>query len=73
MMKNQSKLILAFVAGAAAGAAVAYIVTSDKGEEIMGEIRGLAGKIRENVADRMHKASATKHTEETQGEEFMGV
>ena len=71
-MKNQSKLILAFIAGAAAGAAVAYLVTSDKGEEIMGEIRGLAGKIRENVADRMNKAG-NKQGDETQGEEFMGV
>ena len=72
-MKNQSKLILAFIAGAAAGAAVAYLVTSDKGEEIMNEIKGLAGKIRENVAERMNKAAGAKQTDETQGEEFMGV
>jgi len=71
-MRNQSRLILAFIAGAAAGAAVAYLVTSDKGEEIIGEIRNLAGKIRENVSDRMAKNGA-KETPETEGEEFMGV
>ncbi len=72
-MKNQSKLILAFIAGAAAGAAVAYLVTSDKGEEIIDEIRSLAGKIRENVNDRMTKSTPENATEEHQGEEFMGV
>ena len=72
-MNNQSKLILAFIAGAAAGAAVAYLVSTDKGEELMGEIRGFAGKIRENVADRMNKSAGAKQADETQGEEFMGV
>jgi len=71
-MRNQSRLILAFIAGAAAGAAVAYLVTSDKGEEIIGEIRNLAGKIRENVNERMAK-SGGKETPEAEGEEFMGV
>ncbi len=65
-MKNQSKLILAFIAGAAAGAAVAYLVVSDKGEDIIAEIRNLAGKIRENVSERVTKASAGKPTEEHQ-------
>ena len=71
-MRNQSRLILAFIAGAAAGAAVAYLVTSDKGEEIMGEIRNLASKIRENVNDRMSK-SGPKETPEAESGEFMGV
>jgi hypothetical protein len=71
-MRNQSRLILAFIAGAAAGAAVAYLVTSDKGEEIIGEIRNLAGKIRDNVAERRGK-SGSKSGMETEGEEFMGV
>lgn len=72
-MKNQSRLILAFIAGAAAGAAVAYLVTSDKGEEIIDEIRNLASKIRENVNDRMAKPGTEKPADEHQGEEFMGV
>jgi len=72
-MKNQSKLILAFIAGAAAGAAVAYLVTSDKGEEIIDEIRKLAAKIKDNVSERMAKPSGEKHSDEHQGEEFMGV
>jgi hypothetical protein len=71
-MRNQSKLILAFIAGAAAGAAVAYLVTSDKGEEIIGEIRNLAGKIRENVSERMAKPGQ-KETPEAETEAFMGV
>ena len=71
-MRNQSRLILAFIAGAAAGAAVAYLVTSDKGEEIIGEIRNLAGKIRDNVSERMAKAGA-KQEPTPEGEEFMGV
>jgi hypothetical protein len=69
-MRNQSRLILAFIAGAAAGAAVAYLVTSDKGEEIIGEIRNLAGRIRDNVAERKGKS---KPEGEMEGEEFMGV
>jgi len=72
-MKNQSRLILAFVAGAAAGAAVAYIVASDKGENIMADIRNLAGKVRENVNERMKRSPTDQSTDEHQGEEFMGV
>jgi len=71
-MRNQSRLILAFIAGAAAGAAVAYLVTSDKGEEIIGEIKNLASKIRDNVNERMNKPDA-KTAEEMEAEEMMGV
>ena len=67
-MKNQSKLILAFIAGAAAGAAVAYLVVSDKGEDIMAEIKNLAGKIRENVTERMGKTQGEKPGSGHQGE-----
>ena len=73
-MKNQSKLILAFVAGAAAGAAVAYLVVSEKGEDIITEIRNLAGKIRDNVSERMAKSKqGNSGTGKNEGEEFMGV
>jgi hypothetical protein len=71
-MRNQSRLILAFIAGAAAGAAVAYLVTSDKGEEIIGEIRNLANKVKDNVSERMAKSSS-KQEPIPEGEEFMGV
>jgi hypothetical protein len=71
-MRNQSRLILAFIAGAAAGAAVAYLVTSDKGEEMLGEIRNLAGKIKTNVSDRVKQATGNQ-APEAEGEDFMGV
>ena len=72
-------MVLSFLAGAAAGVAIAYLITSDRGEEIIDEIKTMAGKLKENISSRMNAAMEEMSNMENmaenegQGEEFMGV
>jgi gas vesicle protein len=74
-MNNQSRMILTFLAGAAAGVAIAYLATSDRGEEIIDELRSMAKKVKDNIADRMgaDTASAASSASGVESDEFMGV
>jgi hypothetical protein len=68
---NQSRLILTFLAGAAAGAAIAYLVTSDRAGDIIEEIKDMAMKVKDNIVDTMSKAS--EGNKETEEDLHMGV
>lgn len=48
-MNDQSKFIAGLLVGAAAGAALAYLLTSDKGKEIVEEIKTAAAAAGEEV------------------------
>ncbi len=54
-MNNQSRLLLAFLAGALAGVAVSYLASSDKGEEVVDEFKNMANKLKNDIADRLRK------------------
>ncbi len=54
-MSDQSKFIAGLLLGAAAGAALAYLLTSDKGKEIVEEIKTAAAEAGDEV-----KAAAGK-------------
>lgn len=54
-MKENSKLIAAFIAGAAIGGAVAWFLTSDKKEEILDELKNTAGKLKDDLTDTVEK------------------
>ena len=58
-MNDQSKFIAGILLGAAAGAALAYLLTSDKGKEIVEEIKTAAAEAGEEV-----KAAAGKNEAE---------
>jgi len=68
---NQSKLILTFLAGAAAGAAIAYLVTSDRAGDLIKEIKDMAMKVKDNIVDTMNKA--TEGNREAEEDVHMGV
>ncbi len=46
-MEKKSALILSFIAGAAAGAVVGYLLASGKGEEMLADVKEAAGKFKD--------------------------
>lgn len=56
-MKNvDSKLLLGLVVGAAVGAAVGYLAATDKREQILEDLKEVAGKVKEGFNTAMAKA-----------------
>lgn len=53
---NGTKILLAFVAGAAIGAAIGYFLNSDKKEDILNDLKDSASKLKENIEDNLTKA-----------------
>lgn len=54
-MEKKSALILSFIAGAAAGAVVGYILASGKGEEVLAEVKDAAGKFKDELDKQIDK------------------
>ncbi len=54
-MKDNTKMITAFLVGAAIGGAVAWFLTSDKKEEIIEELKDTADKVKEDLTDTVEK------------------
>lgn len=69
-MKNvDSKLLLGLVVGAAVGAAVGYLAATDKREQLLEELNGVVGKVKEGFNSAIAKykegkAEVIKTTEE---------
>ena len=60
-MKNvDSKLLLGLVVGAAVGAAVGYLAATDKREELLNEINGVVGKVKEGFNSALAKYKEAK-------------
>lgn len=55
-MKNvDSKLLLGLVVGAAVGAAVGYLAATDKREQLLEELNGVVGKVKEGFNSALAK------------------
>lgn len=60
-MKNvDSKLLLGLVVGAAVGAAVGYLAATDKREDLLNEINGVVGKLKEGFNTALAKYKGAK-------------
>lgn len=55
MKSGESKLVLGLLIGAAVGAAVAYLATTDKKDQIMDELGKLADKVKEGYQHAVSK------------------
>jgi len=53
---NITKILLAFVAGAAVGVAVGYFLNSDKKDELLSELKEGANNIKEGFEENFGKA-----------------
>ena len=53
---NGTKILLAFVAGAAIGAAIGYFLNSDKKDEIMADLQEGASKLKRDIEENLTKA-----------------
>jgi uncharacterized protein YjbJ (UPF0337 family) len=54
-MEKKSPMFLAFLIGAAAGAAVAYLITSGKAEELSEDLKETAGKVKDELDKQLEK------------------
>ena len=72
MKSVDSKLLLGLVVGAAVGAAVGYLAATDKREQLLEELNGVVGKVKEGFNSALEKyregkeaaAAATEATAE---------
>ena len=55
-----SKLLLGLVIGAAIGAAVGYLAATDKKDQIIDEINGLVGKVKDGFHSALAKYKEAK-------------
>ncbi|MGV3765422.1 MAG: YtxH domain-containing protein [Chitinophagaceae bacterium] len=57
-MASNSKLLVGFILGAAAGAALGVFLTSDKGKELIADLKDAAGKFSDEVKETINKGKA---------------
>lgn len=53
---NGTKILMAFVAGAAIGAAIGYFLNSDKKDEVFNDLKEGASKLKNDLEDNLNKA-----------------
>jgi len=59
---DDSKLLLGLVIGAVVGAAVGYLAATDKREQILNELKDVAGKVKEGFNTAVTKYKGTIHS-----------
>jgi hypothetical protein len=64
---NNSKIILAALAGAAIGVAIGYFLNSEKKDEILNDLKDGASKLKDDLTGKMDdlKNSAEEHFKKT--------
>ena len=62
MKSVDSKLLLGLVVGAAVGAAVGYLAATDKREQLLEELNGVVGKVKEGFNSALAKYKARSST-----------
>lgn len=76
-MNKSTRTVLAFIAGAAVGAAVTYVLTSSKGNDAVDEFRRLADKLKNDLSEKLGKrrpgTGPAPSTDSAKAEEILGV
>jgi gas vesicle protein len=57
MKSVDSKLLLGLIIGAAVGATIAYLATTDKKEELLEGLNKIAGKVKDSVCTAIDKCT----------------
>lgn len=55
---NNSKIILALLAGAAVGIAIGYFLNSDKKDEMLNDLKEGASKFKDDLAEQFEKGKS---------------
>ena len=55
---NNSKIILALLAGAAAGIAIGYFLKSDKKDELFNDLKEGVAKFKDDLAEKFEKGTS---------------
>ena len=69
-MSDNSKLLLGFLLGAAAGAALGVLLTTDKGKEMLEKIKETAGEFEEEIKSAVGKGKQMAEDIEVKIKEF---
>ncbi|CAN5374072.1 hypothetical protein BH11BAC2_BH11BAC2_11800 [soil metagenome] len=72
-MERKSGLLITFLLGAAAGAAVGYLLASGKSEEITADIKEAADKIKEEFGKQMDRGKDLVDEVKKKAEETFGT
>lgn len=55
---NNSKIVLALLAGAAVGVAIGYFLNSDKKDELIDDLKEGASKLKNDLAEKFEKGKS---------------
>jgi len=72
-MPGNSKFIAGLLVGAAAGAAIAVLLNSEKGKEIIADIKAAAGKLEEELSSVMEKGKEYAENLGRQARDFTAI
>lgn len=71
MENNKSRMMLGFIIGAAVGAAIGYLLASDKKEEILSDIKDTAGKLKDEVSEQFERGKQVVEDLKSKANDFM--
>ena len=73
MENDKSKMLVTFIAGAAVGAAIGYLLASGKKDEWVKEFKDLAGKIKDDIKGKMDDGKQAIKDIDKELTDMMGV
>lgn len=73
MESNNSKILITFIAGAAVGAAIGYLLASGKKDEWLNDLKEFAGKVKDDVKSKMDEGKQALNDIDDQLNNMMGV
>ena len=73
MENDKSKLLVTFIAGAAVGAAIGYLLASGKKDEWLNDFKEVAGKIKDDIKSKMSDGKEALNDLDNQINDMMGV